>query len=785
MILRALHPSKRIFFTIIVLLPLFFASCRSVRLLNDDQVLVTRVKLEGIDPRHEENAAEYVQKDIRPNSAINLFIYNFANSKNGEYRTDKVRNVGEAPRLLDSSLVEISKTQIQRFLETKGYFNAEVRDSISIRKKKAHVTFLIDQGDPFYIRNFGWQIADTAVERLYSEWAPELSRLRAGKQYDSDSLVYERENLYNLARRNGYFAFVRQYVRFEVDSNMTGNLVDLKLIIENPENRDHHRLYSIDSSFVDIRNSDGSVSDDPDTDTLASAMYFTDHSKKFKSQPINRYIYQRQGTLFNIDSENLTYDRLYELNTFKSIKTNYELSDSTSVNINYELIPLKRMSNRIEGEYTFNSGRSGFNVGNTYTNRNLFGGSEQLDVKLQYGVLFDSQLPGNLLDRVHNRDLQFGATLSIPRLIVPFRIPLIGKNGMPRTVFSTSWQIFDQINAYSNRYSTNSISYIWNETRYKVHQLTPILLEYRIGRLDETFKEQLDRQGYRLYIESNDRAYIGLGSQYSYTYNNLRLNTLDNFLYFRGTLDVSGNSLSLLSSVLDFNKNESGEKILLGVPYLQYAKVETDFRWYRHLGGERQLVLRLNPGVAVPYGNNQDILIFEKNFYAGGMNGIRAWQARTLGPGGYNRSVLPDSLRLNLRNLDQLGEIKFEANAEYRFKIMNSFFGAKLKGATFVDAGNVWRINDDGLNPNGLFKWNNFFDQMAIGAGFGFRFDLDYFVFRLDIAAKIRDPQFASGDRWVISEIFNSKDFNERYLETNFPDKYNFIQYNFGIGLPF
>lgn len=785
MILRALHPSKRIFFTIIVLLPLFFASCRSVRLLNDDQVLVTRVKLEGIDPRHEENAAEYVQKDIRPNSAINLFIYNFANSKNGEYRTDKVRNVGEAPRLLDSSLVEISKTQIQRFLETKGYFNAEVRDSISIRKKKAHVTFLIDQGDPFYIRNFGWQIADTAVERLYSEWAPELSRLRAGKQYDSDSLVYERENLYNLARRNGYFAFVRQYVRFEVDSNMTGNLVDLKLIIENPENRDHHRLYSIDSSFVDIRNSDGSVSDDPDTDTLASAMYFTDHSKKFKSQPINRYIYQRQGTLFNIDSENLTYDRLYELNTFKSIKTNYELSDSTSVNINYELIPLKRMSNRIEGEYTFNSGRSGFNVGNTYTNRNLFGGSEQLDVKLQYGVLFDSQLPGNLLDRVHNRDLQFGATLSIPRLIVPFRIPLIGKNGMPRTVFSTSWQIFDQINAYSNRYSTNSISYIWNETRYKVHQLTPILLEYRIGRLDETFKEQLDRQGYRLYIESNDRAYIGLGSQYSYTYNNLRLNTLDNFLYFRGTLDVSGNSLSLLSSVLDFNKNESGEKILLGVPYLQYAKVETDFRWYRHLGGERQLVLRLNPGVAVPYGNNQDILIFEKNFYAGGMNGIRAWQARTLGPGGYNRSVLPDSLRLNLRNLDQLGEIKFEANAEYRFKIMNSFFGAKLKGATFVDAGNVWRINDDGLNPNGLFKWNNFFDQMAIGAGFGFRFDLDYFVFRLDIAAKIRDPQFTSGDRWVISEIFNSKDFNERYLETNFPDKYNFIQYNFGIGLPF
>src|SRR5690606_26663751 len=119
------------------------------------------------------------------------------------------------------------------------------------------------------------------------------------------------------------------------------------------------------------------------------------------------------------------------------------------------------------------------------------------------------------------------------------------------------------------------ISYIWNETRYKVHQYTPILLEYRIGRLDPTFKEQLDKEGYRLYIESNDRAYIGLGSQYSYTFNTLRLNNLENFLYFRGTLDVSGNTLGLISSIVDFKKNESGEKILLGVPYLQYSKIET------------------------------------------------------------------------------------------------------------------------------------------------------------------------------------------------------------------
>ena len=765
---------------------LLITSCRSTRLIRDDQALITKVKLKGVDNKFEEEASVYIQKEVRPNSSINLFIYNFANSKDGQYRTENIRNVGEAPHLLDSSLIEISRNQIERFFVNKGYFNVNVKDSIAIKKKKAHITFHVDQGDPFFVKTLEYKIADPSIDSLYKSEKLSFTRLHEGMRYDSDSLVLERENIYGLSRRSGYFDFLRQYVRFEVDSNLTGNVVNLKLIVDNPENKNAHTVFHVDSSFIEIKTSRASTVTLPRKDSIAPAMFFTDHTKKFKSKPLNRYIFQKQGDLYNIDFENLTYDRLYELNTFKSIKVNFTKSDSTHVNANYELIPLKRMANRIEGEYTFNSGRSGFNIGNTYTNRNLFGGSEQLEIKAQYGILFDSQLSGSLFNRVYNRDFQFGATLTIPRLLVPFNIPVIGKNGMPRTVFSTNWQVFDQLNTYSNRYFINSISYIWNETRYKVHQVTPISVEYRIGRLNEGFKQQLDTAGYRLYIESNDRAYIGIGSQYSYTFNTLRLNNLEDFIYFRGALDVSGNTLGLISNVVNFNKNESGEKTLLGVPYLQYSKIETDFRYYKYLGGDKQLIFRLNPGIAIPYGNNQNLLIFEKNFYAGGMNGIRAWQARTLGPGGYNRAVLSDTLRLNLRNLDQLGEIKIEGNIEYRFKLMNNFFGAKLKGATFVDAGNIWRIKDnDGINPDGQFKWNGFLDQMAIGGGFGLRFDLDYFVFRLDIAAKIRDPQFRGSDRWVISKLFDSKEFKENYYSTNFPDKYNFIQYNFGIGMPF
>jgi outer membrane protein insertion porin family len=755
-------------------------------LLNDDQALVTKVKLNGISKQFKDEAAEYIQREIQPNSSINLFIYNFANSKKGKYRTDKIRNVGEPPSILDSSLVEISRNQIQKFLAAKGYFNAEVTSAISVKKKKAHIVFNAKQGGPFNVRNIDSEIADSEVERIYKEYAARHTSLRTGMRFDADTLVKERESIYNLMRRRGYYDYVRQYVRFEVDTNINKGQADLRLFIDNPEGKNAHTVFKIDSSFVTIKNSEEGLGDSSAVKTvLPGALVIQDYSDKFKPKPLARYIYPKKGDLFDAERENLTYDRLYELNSFRAIRTTYKKKDSTSLTVNYELIPSKRMANRVEGEYVFSSGRSGFNLGNTYTNRNLFGGSEQLEVKARYGMLFDSQLGGPLWNRVWNRDFQFGANLSIPRLIVPFKIPLMGKNGMPHTIFSTNWQIFDQLNTYSNRYVINSISYNWYDTKYKLHSVTPLSLEYRLGRLDEDFKNTLEEQGYDLYVKSNDRAYFGIGSQYAYTFNTLRLNTYDNFLFFRGTLDLSGNTLNLLSKIINFRKNDLGQNTILNVPYLQYVKAEVDFRIYRYLGGERQFIARINSGIGVPFGNNSEFLIFEKQFFGGGMNDLRAWQARTLGPGNYNRAVLSDELRLRLRNLDQLGEIKIVGNLEYRFKVLNKFFGAKLKGATFADFGNVWRLREAAENPGGEFKFDKFMGQIAIGAGAGLRFDLRYFVFRFDAGVKIKDPQFIGDKQWVITELFNSKAFKEEYSLTNSPDPYNFIQYNFGIGMPF
>jgi len=750
------------------------------------------VELTGVDKQFKETALTFVQSDIRTNSRLNLALYNTFNTKNGKYRTDKIKAIGQAPHLLDSSLVEISRVQIEKFLATKGYFNAKVKSEIEVKDKHAIIKFIANQGPEFKIRKIEYQIADSAVLAIYEKSRGSFSRIKEGNRFDSDSLALEREQIFRMMKKNGYFDYVRQYVRFDVDSNLSDSKADLKLFLTNPEGKSAHQVYTINNSQVTIRTSEGKFEGlKADTLQVDSQFRFIDYSGKFKPKPIKKYIYLKKDDIYNIENEELTYDRLYDLNVFRNLKIDYtKASDSTNkLNPRYDISPLKRMSNRIEGEYTFNSGRNGFNIGNTYTNRNLFGGAELLEVKAKYGILFDATSDRKILDRVFSRDLQLGINLILPKLLVPFRIPDIGRNGMPHTTISSSMQSFDQRSAFRSRIFINSITYNWVETKSKLHSYTPINIEFRKGVLDPVFRDSLLQRGFGLYVKTNDRRFFNLGSQYAFTYNANRLDTYNNFLFFRGTVDFAGNSLGILDKLVKFKRDSDGFRTVFGLPYQQYAKTELDLRYYRYFGGDKQFVARLNPGIGLAYGNS-DQLTFEKNFFAGGSSGVRAWQARTLGPGNYNRAVLgtggkADTLRANLRNLDQLGEYKLEGNLEYRFKIANSFIGAKVKGATFADFGNIWRRKKSIENPGGEFIFNKMFNQMAVGIGAGLRFDLNYFVFRLDAGMKVKDPQFIGSDQYVIKYLFNKKEFKDDYAIAHRPDVYRLLQYNFGIGMPF
>lgn len=766
-----------------------------------------KVTIDSVDAKFEEQAYNYVQKDIRPASklSINVPLYNLFNTKDGRYKTSDIKPFGTPPAILDSTLVEISRTQIQKFLKSKGYRQAEVTSAIKIADKKAEIVFSAKPGPAYFIEKLSDSIPNVNIRNLYESNKAKVSHLHKGMQYDEDSLTYEREQIYRIMKENGYFYFLRPYVNFDVygaEPSSKTNKIDLNLNVTDPANGPHKQFYIGYTHLLIAPNPDGL----PDSaryklskDTLNGIIY-TDFSKRYRRNPIVRYDFLKQGDLYDIRNENLTYDRLYELNVFKNVKIDYFRRDSTSNKINAIILltPQKVMSNRVEGEVPFNGGTVGFTIGNTYTNNNIFRGAERFELQVKGGLQSRIGNGAKVFSDIYQRDFSISASISVPRLMIPFYNPVLGGNGMPHTTFATSYIYALQKDVSVRRIFINSITYDWFETKSKLHSFTPLNFEYRFGNLDTSKVDAVTRFNNLYYSSLLDRKDLTLGMKYTYTLNADKLNQLRTFVYLRAGMDIAGNMLQGISKLTGSKHdpaNNDPAKIL-GLPFNQYTRPEVDIRWYKHLGGERQFIARLNTGLAYAYGNSILTGIpFEKQFFAGGSNGLRAWQARTIGPGNYNRQVLAsDEVRKAVFGLDQLGTLRIETNFEYRFTLARKFFGATLKGAAFVDAGNIWNIRRGEsitleypeLDELTVFKLSKLAKQIAIGTGVGLRYDVQYFVFRFDVGLKLKDPQFIGSDQWVISKFLSgARDFKNSYNATHGPDTYRFIQYNFGIGMPF
>ncbi|OJW15370.1 MAG: hypothetical protein BGO48_12270 [Mucilaginibacter sp. 44-25] len=769
------------------ILALIIASgCSVTRGIRKDQAIVRKVVIKGVDKEFSEMALNYVDKEVQPNNWLNLQIY-YTFSKKGK------RSIGEAPAILDSNLVDFSRDQIQKFLVNKGYLKAKVTDSIGIKNRKATLYFTAQQGPLFHIRNFRDSIYDPKVRQIYRNTRNLYTHVKPGSRFDTDSLAYDRDQFYQEMKRNGYFDFYRQYITYTPDSNWNKSVVDLVMIIDNPPGKSAHPVYTINNTLITIARSNGRTPGMADTLQVDSQFRFVDFSGRFKPRTVTDYIFQKKGEMYDIDKQTMTTSRLSELNVFRNVPnpTYEKLADSTNrLNSKIDIVPLKRMSDRVEAEFLFNGGRYGYNLGNTFTNRNMFKQAAALQLKLNWSILFDNGFAGT--KGIQNQDFRIGASLIYPRIILPFDFPNLAKFGVPHTTFASNFQLFYQKGLVERRSFINSVTYDFFETFRKQHSITPISIEFSNGTIDPIAKNELLSQNRYSYVYLIGRTTFTSGSQYTFQYNANELNSYKNFIYFRGNLDVGGNFLALVSKLTNSPKDTLGHRTLFGYTFAQYVKTEFDYRWYRSLGGERQFIFRINPGIGIPYGNS-DQLIFEKNFYAGGANDMRAWLPRTLGPGNFNRASYgvggaADTTRARLKYLDQFGEVKIVANAEYRYKIADNFFGSKLKGAFFVDAGNVWRLHKQADNPNGEFSFGNLWQSTAIGIGTGLRFDLSFFIFRLDAAFKFKDPQFTGSDQWVffkhMNELFGGGPFKTKYQQTN-GDNYGFMQLNFGIGLPF
>ncbi|RZL28014.1 MAG: hypothetical protein EOO96_21495, partial [Pedobacter sp.] len=299
---------------ILLFIIVLIQSCSSTKYIPDYQSIVKKVTIDSVDAQFEEQAYNYVQKDIRPASAfsINVPLYNLFNTKDGRYKTNNIKPFGTPPAILDSALVEISRNQIQKFLTGKGYFDAKVTADIKVENKKAEINFEADQGKASYVAKLSDSIFSKSVKDVYESNKPSFTRLHSGMRYDVDSLTYEREQIYRVMKENGYFYFLRPYVNFDVIETEQPQKVDLRLNITNPPTGPH-KQYRIGTTYMIIAPSpDGfpdSLRNYVNRDT-AGGVSFTDLSKRYRRNPILRYDFLKQGDLYDIRNENLTYDRL-------------------------------------------------------------------------------------------------------------------------------------------------------------------------------------------------------------------------------------------------------------------------------------------------------------------------------------------------------------------------------------------------------------------------------------------------------------------------------------------
>lgn len=685
---------------------------------------------------------------------------------------------GEAPVIMDSALIKTSRDQMKRFLFSKGYFQANVTDSVKVHPKSKHaeVYYRINPGRPTQIRNIIYNIEDKNLEYFIQN--DTVKRLiKRGMRYDSDILTAERDRMVRAQRDNGYYRFGPEFVFMMVDTNIEGSLIDIEVNVkkfayrpeENPDTLlfTNHTRYLIHKIYV-ITDYDIFDRNKSYTDTaIYNDVYFLYNKKlSFRKKDIASKILFHQNQLFNYDIVEETYTRLSTLKAFKSISISLRIDEQSKDRINcYVLMsPLYKQNFSIETEGTNTSGNLGMAASIVYQNRNTFRGSELLEVKLRGGLIaqknFDTQSQDNtfgipLLKSFNT--VQFGPeiNLNVPKPLFPFTLIDYYPNAQPHTIIGTSLD-FQQNNRYARTLSSINYGLQFNGKVHTKHYVVPLEVNFIQAYLSNSFSQQLNSSS-NLFLKNSFASHVTTVSRYSFMFNNQSGESNKpnkTYIYVKVNLESSGNILREFYNLRKEKKDSLGRYHIFGMPFAQFLRGDLDFRAYKSIKKLGRFVFRAYGGMGYAL-ENLNVLPYEKSFFAGGPNSIRAWKARTVGQGSYNQA--------SDANFDKLGDIQLEANFEFRFNIYSW-----INGAWFVDAGNVWLRQKNLTRPKADFDPSRFFKEFATGTGLGVRADFSFFIIRIDGAFQVYNPSLPEGKRFM---------FGRGFLPS-------FIT-NFGIGYPF
>ena len=677
--------------------------------------------------------------------------------------------LGKPPVLLKDATPDQTAEALEVQLNNEGYFKSQVTFEVKTKRKKSKVIYNVILEKPYRIRTVNYIFFDSLHKAIITE-IQKTSLLKENQRYSLALLRAEQERIEEVAENAGFYYFDDRYLLFEADSTVGDKMVDLDLTIERGIPERAKRTYRVReiTIFPNYTLTNDSTALKGDTIEVDGFRY-VDDQHMFRPHIITNVINLRPDSLYRRVNHEYTLSHLMGLNTFKFVNIKYRGNrrDSASLRAYIYLTPLLKKSFRLQLQGVSKSNNFvGPGLEFTFTNRNLLKGAEMFQLKLNGS--YEMQIRSKQTNPLNAIEFGGEVSLSVPRFITPFRIHYRSAKYIPQTQFKVGYSFQQRLQYFRLNTFNVSAGYTWRETVLKTHELFPIDVAFVQKSNTSTEFDQMLAANPAL-SNSFQNQFI-LGSRYSFTINtqlnddieqkyNLKKIKRSNF-YFNGTLDLSGNVARAIQSI---RSSEEEPYNFFNASYSQYIRTHLDFRYYLQLNKRSKLATRVAGGVGYAFGNSET-LPYIKQFSIGGSNSLRAFPARSVGPGTYNFLANDTTFFI-----DQRGDIKLEGNVEYRFDILKA-----LKGAVFVDAGNIWLMKEDSLRAGGKFS-NKFLKELAVGTGFGLRVDFSFFVLRFDLAFPLRKPYRDENNRWVFDEIdFTSKAWRRENLVLNIAIGYPF-----------
>lgn len=750
--------SNFIKFSLLALVLIILYSCAVKKYVPEDELLLESYELNvAVDSAAVVEDVDLLKTELEktlspdPNTKIlglrpGLHYYYKVNVDSaGFFSKFMNRNIGEAPTYLSQVEQEGTKDLLRNRLQNRGFFYSDISSNVERNEdeKVAQVNYNIQLSTPYTIASY--QVDRDSIP-FYDvlEQIVQNSPIEKGNRFDLSAMKLERERIGQRFKEKGYYNFNSGFLIFQADTNQYDNRkFDLFIKLKKDVPSKAVKPYLIDKVNIYPHNVVGTDSIKKDTTRFAEKNYIQDINF-FRPDRLDPFVLIEEGDLYDPITSKATSRRLGSIGAYKFVNIEYREVDSLQndtlnfLEADIYLSPLNKRALRAELQgVTKSNDFAGPSLGLVFSNRNLFRGGETLNINAKFA--YEVQIASNDQAGLTSTDFALGADLIFPRMIKPFKLDDdYFEYSIPKTITGIEVNLLNRSQLYSLLTFSGNFGYVWQANKYVTHEIDPISINY-VNLLDTSDEFESILNDNPFLRTSFEQQFIS-GLTYSFTYNGMLRQNRRSLFFVNSTLDVAGNSISLLGK-----ENEEGKNEFFGLEYAQYAKADVDFRFHYITGREQRIATRLFAGLGMPYGNS-DVMPFSKQYFSGGAYSVRAFRTRSLGPGTYTPPA--DN---NRSFFDQSGNLRLEANVEYRFPLFSY-----LKGAVFADAGNVWNTSDNGLE-GGKFS-SNFMNELGIGAGVGLRVDVQGFVIRFDLAAPLHDPSLEPEDRWTYdfaNPVFN------------------------------